>query len=126
MRWKAHAMVALLAMGASAVVAQTVWAASRSPECVSWGTAVDGVVVDHEGHGVAGAVVVARPVTGGGDPLAGSVVTDRDGHFRIVGLAPGDYWFVSLCGGQVGTTPSMPVDGRLQVSISLGIEATRA
>jgi hypothetical protein len=124
MRWTTHAAITVAALAASAGIAREVFAARTA--CASWSTTVDGVVVDREGHGVAGALVVPCPVTGGGAPLAGSVVTDRTGHFHLVGLAPGDYYFVSLSGGRLGTTPSMPVDGRLLVSISLGVEATRA
>ena len=116
-------------LGALAILAGTVAiasAAARPHECTSWGTRVDGVVVDHEGHGVAGAFVVARPSDGGArDPLAGGVVTDRTGHFRIEGLPPGEYAFVSLVRGAIATTPEMPVVDRLIVSISLTAEATR-
>jgi len=118
-------------LGALAILAGTfaiARAAARPHECTSWGTRVDGVVVDREGHGVAGALVVARPtdgVAGARDPLAGGVMTDRSGHFRIEGLPPGDYAFVSLVRGAIATTPEMPVVDRLIVSISLTAEATK-
>ena len=121
-------LVAIVAIVATGAVARSVSAASQRPAAsVSWATTVDGVVVDREGHGVAGALVVARPTVGAvaGDPLAGGVVTDRNGHFRLVGLPPGDYWFISLHRGAIGSTPDMPVFDRLVVTISLGGQATR-
>ncbi len=128
MRWKTHALLAIAAFGAIGAVACSVSPAVRAPvTCASYPTRVDGVVLDREGHGVAGALVVPRAPGLGGDPLAGGVVTDREGRFHIVGLAPGEYWFVALHGGYpLGTTPAMPVDDRLVVSISLSGEATPA
>jgi hypothetical protein len=90
-------------------------------------TQVDGVVVDREGHGLGGAVVLARlaNATPAGDPLAGGVLTDTAGHFRLVGLPPGEYVFIALRGEEIGTTPEMPVVDRLTVTIWMD-EATRA
>jgi hypothetical protein len=124
MRWKAKAALALALAGTGAIAGQ-VAAASQRWACASWATRVDGVVVDREGHGIAGALVVARPVRWPAPALGGGVVTDRDGRFRMVGLPPGDYAFVSLVRGAIATTPEMPVVDRLIVSISLGGEATR-
>ena len=90
-------------------------------------TLVDGMVVDREGHGLGGALVVARlaNATSAGDPLAGGVVTDRAGRFHLVGLPPGEYVFVALRGDQLGVTPEMPVVDHLSVTIWMD-EATRA
>jgi hypothetical protein len=86
-------------------------------------TRVVGTVVDREGHGVAGARVMARPTSG--ERAATDTITDADGHFRFVGLAPGDYWFVGIHGGYpIGATPSLPVADRLEVSIALWGDTT--
>jgi Carboxypeptidase regulatory-like domain len=133
MRWTGRALIAVVALPGVGAIARTA-AASREPcrasasASMSWATAVDGVVVDHEGHAIAGALVVARPAaehTQRPDPLAGGVVTDRDGRFHMNGLVPGEYWFVAIHGGlPFGTTPAMPVDDRLRVSIALTAQAT--
>ena len=90
-------------------------------------TLVDGLVVDREGHGVGGAIVLARlaNATPGGDPLAGGVMTDRAGRFHLVGLPAGEYVFVAFLGDQQGMSPAMPVVDHLHVTIWLD-EATRA
>ena len=126
-------MVSLLAVAGLSGIAQRVWAATHAAtparhRCSAWGAGVDGVVVDREGHGVPGALVIARPAAPAMeivDPIGGAVVTDRAGHFHIGGLGPGDYFFVSVQSGHIGATPAMPVDGGLRVTISLAIEATR-
>jgi len=86
-------------------------------------TRVVGTVVDREGHGIAGARVMARPADGA--RAATDTVTDAAGRFRFVGLPPGDYWFVGIHGGYpIGATPAMPVADRLEVSIALWGDTT--
>jgi hypothetical protein len=91
-------------------------------------TEVVGRVVDARGHAVQGVLVVPRPTRGGGgrDPLGGGVLTDRGGHFRIVGLSPGQYWFVAIHARYpFGSTPALPVSDRLDVSITLDDQPSR-
>lgn len=114
-------------IGIAVAVGTVAFASQRAHACATdRDTRVEGVVIDREGHGVAGAFVVARRagVSTLGDPLATGVTTDRDGRFRIVGLPPGEYAFVALRAGAIGGTPEMPVIDRLVVTISLA-EATR-
>jgi hypothetical protein len=124
-RTKGLAIAALIGI---AVAAGSVAATSqRAHACATQReTLVQGTVIDREGHGVSGALVVARRagVSTLGDPLATGVTSDRDGRFRIVGLPPGEYAFVALRAGAIGATPEMPVIDQLVVTISLA-EATR-
>jgi Carboxypeptidase regulatory-like domain len=115
MRWRGFATAAL-AVATCALIARPVDAAARRASATP--THVVGTVVDREGHGVAGARVMARPTSG--ERPATDTVTDAAGRFRFVGLPPGDYWFVGIHGGYpIGATPSMPVSDRLEVSIAL-------
>jgi hypothetical protein len=127
-RTKGVAFALAAAIGTAVAMGSMAVASQRAHACADERarTRVDGVVLDREGHGVAGALVVARRagVSTLGDPLAAGVLTDRDGRFRMSGLPPGDYAFVSLCAGAIAATPEMPVFDRLVVTISLA-EATR-
>ena len=85
-------------------------------------TLVWGRVVDRHGRGVAGVSVIATPVVER-RPVGRNVVTDHLGRFRIVGLPPGDYWFIGVHGEHpFGMTPAMPVANRLEVAITLDLQ----
>ena len=125
MRRRERRLAVLVLVGASAIATSPAIASARRPPAQP--TLVDGVVVDREGHGLGGALVVARlaNATSAGDPLAGGVVADRAGRFRLVGLPPGEYVFVALRGTELGATPEMPVVDHLNVTIWIDL-ATRA
>ncbi len=118
-----------LALGAGELHAAPLTTSGVAPRlatapCASNDTHVVGEVVDREGHGVAGATVIARPIA---MPVALGlaarsvhVVTDGSGHFQITGLPPGTYWFIALHSAYpVGSSPAVPVVDRLEVAIRL-------
>jgi protocatechuate 3,4-dioxygenase beta subunit len=88
-------------------------------------TLVVGTVLDADGHAVPNASVIARPVSG--EKPIGTIVTDRQGHFRLVGIPPGEYWFLGFHGDHpFGMTPALPVGERLEVEIVLDLAVTSA
>ena len=94
----------------------------RAETAVERPTEVFGRVTDRHGRGIAGVSVIATPVTMP-RPLGRAVVTDHLGRFRLVGLPPGDYWFLGIHGEYpFGMTPAMPVADRLEVAITLDLE----
>jgi hypothetical protein len=83
-------------------------------------TEVIGRVVDGKGHAVAGVSVIARRATDDDQPVGRTAVSDRFGRFRLIGLPPGEYWFIGIHGDHpFGVTPAMPVVDRLEVAITL-------
>lgn len=62
-----------------------------------------GLVVDQDGHPVAGVMVVARPHDEAAyldaSHIADQAVTDETGHFVLPALAPGTYSVMALGGG---------------------------
>jgi len=95
-----------------------------------YATEVVGRVVDGEGHGIAGVSVIATPVAStltSPHPAGACVVTDRLGRFRLVGIPPGDYWFIGIHGDYpFGMTPALPVGDRLEVAITLDLAVQSA
>jgi hypothetical protein len=89
-------------------------------------TEVVGFVVDADGRAIAGVSVIATPVRSP-RPIGSSTVTDRHGRFRMIGLPPGDYWFIGIHGDHpFGITPALPVGERLEVSITLDLAVITA
>jgi hypothetical protein len=116
----------MLAIAIAAAIATSPAQAAARPRAQP--TLVDGVVVDREGHGIGGALVVPRlanATPAPGDPLVGGVVADRAGRFRLIGLPPGEYVFIAVRGADIGVTPEMPVVDHLTVTIWID-QATRA
>lgn len=80
---------------------------------------VVGAVIDHAGHRVAGATVIAIPVNRARCSRVSTVTNDL-GQFELDGITPGEYWFIGIHGDHpIGMTPAMPVTDRLEVSIFL-------
>jgi hypothetical protein len=87
---------------------------------VVYSTEVIGRVVDGQGHAVAGVSVIAQRTTGDARPAHRTAISDRFGRFRLIGLPPGEYWFIGFHGDHpFGVTPAMPVVDRLEVAITL-------
>jgi protocatechuate 3,4-dioxygenase beta subunit len=98
----------------TAMAAVAIWLATRTgdaaPPCsraalpppivaapvADYATVVTGAVLDPEGHGIAGARVLARVAED--EPWFGerAAITDATGHFELLGLPPGRYAFVAL------------------------------
>jgi hypothetical protein len=93
----------------------------------SHATFVVGYVLDSEGHGVANASVIAAPAIAASRVPHRTIVTDRRGRFSVIGLPPGDYWFIAIHPGYPsGMTPALPVRDRLEVTITLDLAVTPA
>ena len=89
-------------------------------------TTVVGIVVDRDGNRVAGASVIAAPVSAA-ECQPRTVVTDSYGQFELEGLTPGDYWFIGIHGDHpFGMTPALPVRDRLEVAITLDLAVLSA
>jgi hypothetical protein len=127
-------LVALLALGAG-VAAPAIALASSSDhgtarpyteERARHRTEVVGSVLDEHGRPLAGVSVIATPVTTM-RPVGPATITDAQGHFRIIGLPPGNYWFIGIDGDHPpGMTPALPVGERLEVSITLDLAVITA
>jgi hypothetical protein len=115
--------VAALVLATSTPALATTHPRVVDPCKVVHATEVVGRVVDAAGHAIAGASVIASPATTTGDGRTSkTVVSDRFGRFRLIGLPPGEYWFIGIHGDHpFGITPAMPVVDRLEVAITLDL-----
>ena len=113
-------MVAALVVAVASPAFATTHPHAPDPCKVVYSTEVIGRVVDDKGRAVAGVSVIAQRATDDDQPAHRTAVSDRHGRFRLIGLPPGEYWFIGIHGDHpFGITPAMPVVDRLEVAITL-------